>query len=233
MSRHAAALSPHEGAAAGAAQGLRARLGRQLHLVRRLADKGLEIAQGLWRTAGAVPGKVYRREPPVDLNWLHAVHAKVYRALRMACLLKARLLAELRKPDSELAAALEPAGEPPHDADAADAEARPEPADRVDYERADSLPPDRLYRYVMTRPVDELIAEICADLGLAPDWLREAEAEHARRHAADPPAFRGEPPTSATTEGAARAQGGEDGRIAQPPWIARERGAYGSSRSPR
>jgi hypothetical protein len=74
-------------------EGARGPLARRLHVVRRLAGKALEIAKSVWRGANAPAPRGGR---PADRTWLEAVYERAERALRMALLLQARLIGELK-----------------------------------------------------------------------------------------------------------------------------------------
>ena len=287
MSASAHTAAKDAAAPSSAGGGVRALLGRQLHIVGRLADKALETACRIWKAA---TDNTSARGARVSLDWLAAVHPKVSRALRLAVLLHARLMAELRGPGPNAAPAGDtaaPAADPPAPEDPRaevlrmfaeehertrrlmqaiasgtfdpDAwEEQDDLYDRDDLEdeyddldrperdspdRLDSLgrePADPLRRYVMTRPVDELIAEIARDLGLAPQWLREVEQqwEQAQRQADLPPEGgvpaegRGgglHPPALPPPSSASPTLPPEGEDPSDPPWIARELGAYGAS----
>ena len=172
------------GAAAGALGAARALLGGRIRLVERLVERGLEIATGCWRAAGLSGlGSASRR---VSLDWLAEAHPKVSRALRMAVFLRARLLSILALVDCgdarKAGRALHKAGLVVGGLDdgGGKAELRAPTACRpLRPYSLDGLNPfgrDPLRRYVMSRPVAELIAEICEGLGVAPAWLAETQA---------------------------------------------------------
>ena len=52
--------------------------------------------------------------------------------------------------------------------------------ERLAEEAAERLDQDDLYGDILTRPVSELIAQICDDLGLQPDWPQLAEEAWAK-----------------------------------------------------
>ena len=195
MSVQACTRNPAEARApegvAGAVAAVRAVLGRQAHIVARLVVRGAEIVEDIHRRATAPRDEAGGR---LDRIGLAGLWAKAARAVQMAVILRARLLAELRKPDSEIAADLErgaaEAGQASCGADASPEEALGAALagrmEQATMERADSLADDRrelnrLYRHVMTAPVERLIEEIRRDLGITPDWLREVEEDWTRQ----------------------------------------------------
>ena len=148
----------------------RARLGR-------LADLGLQIAEGLAAQARGTGPQVVEGDLALAFD-------RVARAVRMAVALEARLSAEARPP-AEDAPGADPTGP---------AQARKDRVARIvkrvaeDQEGLDGfqvdwaarqarerLEHDDIYGQVMTRPVSDLVADICRDLGLTPEWARLAE----------------------------------------------------------
>jgi hypothetical protein len=189
MSAAPTALNAVKAAAAGAVAWARAQFSKQAHIVGRLSDKAAEISS---RIADQV--KAQKDGPALGLFRLAGLQEKASRAVHMAAFLLLRLVAELRKSDSQIAEDLERARTEPQPEAAAPRQARDEkPADRLGrggperggrLDDADQRAVDRLWRHVMTRPIDELIAEMCGILGLGPEWLREVEAEWEREQAA-------------------------------------------------
>ena len=124
---------------------------------------GMDMVQALAaQAAGAGPRVV---EGDVVLAYSRAA-----RAVRLAILLQSHLIAEPETAVAERTAAdadrVEPVAE-----DVAGRERDPdETAERPARERAERLERDDIYRDVRTRPVGELVIEICRNLGLAPDW---------------------------------------------------------------
>ena len=171
----------------------RALLDRQLASLDRLADMGLAIGAAIERRATVEPAP----EPDTELR--HAVidFARVSRAVRLTYALQSRLVAEFKgKPRSRAAEAAtsseddeethgiawdEPPGEQQRrrvrriirrvaEASALDREA----AERLLREGAERLDDDELYGDIMIRPVAEIVARICKDLGLEAEWERLA-----------------------------------------------------------
>jgi len=173
----------------------RALLDRQLERLDQLIAAGMDLVQGLAAQAEGGPKVV---EGDVAL-----AYSRVSRSVRMAMLLQTRLAAE---PEAEAAA------EPkttyftwlePENSIAERTAARKErveqivedlarreqgddeAAERMAREAAERLERDDLYGEVLTRPISELVFEICRDLNLAPDWPRLARQPWARREMAD------------------------------------------------
>ena len=253
MSAAAPALNPADRGArtGGLADWARGLLQKRLHILDRLTSKGMELARKLG-------GEVRERRdgkagPAVDLSWIAAAFARVQRAIHIAILLQSRLRGELRQPagKSAEAAAVEaraPAASTPAacgqelegDLRIAARDERPE-LDRAEaFQRqmaADRAALARLCRYVMSRPVEELIQEICRDLGLGAEWLQQVEREWdeicerktPQAPAGDAPPARPKPSSSASCQGPMiPAHGKSAPRPPDPPWIARGLGAYGS-----
>lgn len=173
----------------------RALLDRQLERLDQLIAAGMDLVQGLAAQAEGGPKVV---EGDVAL-----AYSRVSRSVRMAMLLQTRLAAE---PEAEAAA------EPkttyftwlePENSIAERTAARKErveqivedlarreqgddeAAEHIRREAAERLERDDLYGEVLTRPISELVFEICRDLNLAPDWPRLARQPWARREMAD------------------------------------------------
>jgi len=156
-----------------------ARLERQLDRLDRLADLGLEIVEGLAAQAKGTGPKVVEGD-------LALAYDRVSRAVRMATALQSRLMMDFRQ-----APAQTPAGGPPPagPAPAEQARARKDGVARIihrvaegqgglegfqvswlDRQARERLEHDDIYGQVMTQPVSELVARICDDLGLTPQW---------------------------------------------------------------
>lgn len=202
MSSQTAALS--ETIARGAACGTaapgptddaweRAWLDGQLRLLGRLGEVGLEIA---------VAAEAEARRPEADLGDVARAYARVSRAVRQAVLLQAKLIKEVKAREAA-------AGQALADAAARAAEARAEQehvrkcrvgriieriaeAGHDDRERVDRLVDEADERLddggligdVLDRPVSEIVAQICQDLGLDPDWTRLADEAWAQQELA-------------------------------------------------
>ena len=165
---------------------------RQLQVLGELAEQGLEIGRVIEaRAKAAQPGD------GVDLNALAMAHARVARAVRMGILLQSRLIADMqafeehaarkaaaraaaqarRDPDYVHKARVEGIVERVAKAEFGDDE---DEIDRLAAEASERLDDDDIYGEVLNRPIGELVALICRDLGLRPDWARLAEEAWAR-----------------------------------------------------
>ncbi|MGZ6011372.1 MAG: hypothetical protein ACXWK0_06015 [Caulobacteraceae bacterium] len=148
--------------------------GRHQQMLDRLAEAGLEIALAIERRVkDAGPA-----QPLAELNEAALAYARVARGVRMAILLQ-----------NELVQGLEDAAEAARQAQAHGREAHTERAVRIvhrvarDHCRKDPftvsaltrharerLDDDDIYGLAAGRPIGELVALICRDLGLQPDW---------------------------------------------------------------
>jgi hypothetical protein len=213
----AATLTPPQPAQPGAPTSAaaqdwaRALLERQLWILGQLAEGGLEIARAIERQATSGEGKEgVRPDAPM-------AYARVARAVRLTILLQSRLIADLQTLEAKTA----------HEAAHAHCLGRTQriglvreqkarlgrivgriawadgqddrKADRMAREAVERLDQDERYGDILTRPVSELIALICRDLGLEPDWPQLAEEAWAQAEiksgaAAGPLAAVGSPP---------------------------------------
>src|SRR3569833_311014 len=198
MSAIAAALSaptPAEAPAPDPADA-RALIDAQLAMLRQVAEVGLQMTLEIGRQAR---GEVPEGQAPTGLGDLALAYSRASRALRLTVMLQSKLVhdrAEIgrrAKLDAGFAASREPA--PPLDpatqhkyrverivervareAVGDDAEA----LDKLMTEAGDRLDDEDLYGQVLDRPVGELVALICRDLDLDPDWARLAQEPWAR-----------------------------------------------------
>jgi hypothetical protein len=167
----------------------RAVLERQLHMVERLAESGLAIAEAIGRQATDPPETV-RQVVQGDIS---AAHARVAKAVRLALMLQSKLMDDLRRLDSlaeieaKTASMQADAERPRRVADrkirvrrVVERVAPAEGGDRAEVIRlsqdaAERLDQDDIYGDVLSKPVSELVDIICKALGLSPDWPRLAE----------------------------------------------------------
>jgi hypothetical protein len=165
---------------------------RQLRMLGELAEQGLEIGRAIERQArAAAPGD------GADLSALAMAHARAARAVRMSILLQSRLIADLQAAEERAARGA---------AALASAQARRDPEyvhrarvegivervakaacgddedeiDRLVTEASERLDDEDIYGEVLDRPIGELVALICRDLGLEPDWSSLAEEAWAK-----------------------------------------------------
>lgn len=147
---------------------------RKLRLLDRLAEAGVQMAEALTRQAEGGPVMIE--------GDLALAYSRVSRAVRLALMLQEKLeQAPPKSPESAKPSAPDEA----HDAKcrAGAIVARVAKADRSDEEEVDRLvhecderldDPD-LYGDILERPLSEIVARLCRDLGLHPDWSRLAE----------------------------------------------------------
>ena len=170
----------------------RSLLDGQLAMLGDLAEAGLEVARAVGRRAKEAG-------PDEDLNGLSLAYARVSRAVRMTIALQSRLIADLK-------ALADSAAQDRFDAEAFDEDElavrqethkvrvvrvveRVIEAEHEDYDqvsglvlRAEHLLDDEdLYDDILSRPIGDLVAGICRDLGLTPDWARLAEEPWAKK----------------------------------------------------
>jgi hypothetical protein len=166
---------------------------RQLQMLGELAEIGLDVARAVERQAsGSGQESGMPAAPAVFQGDLALAYSRVSRAVRLTLMLQSKLIEDLKAADKAGAEV---------DAEAAKDEARSDPAyqkkvrveaivERViraerpdDAETLDTLMTDAcerlddedVYGDLMERPVSELVARICKDLGLTPDWAELAE----------------------------------------------------------
>jgi hypothetical protein len=142
---------------------------RQIEALGELVGIGLKIARAIERRVDEAGPEA----PLADLNAAAIAYARVARAVRQSILLQDRLKAgqdaaagragDLR---SRVAGIVRRAIEDEHD----DAEQ----VERLAAEAAERLEQEHDHN-VLTRPVREIVAGICKDLGLHPDWMGLAE----------------------------------------------------------
>jgi len=182
----------------------RALLDRQLEALGRLADMGMAMAVAIER-------RVTAEEPVAEADLHHAAmdFARVSRAVRMTFALQSRLIADFK--DGSRPAKAEPAEEGPikvcwgrpdvveNDvvqkrqvrgivqrlAEAASLER--EAVERLMLQADERLEDDRVYRDLTERPLGEIVALICKDLGVAPDWDLLADTYWAQAEIKRPP----------------------------------------------
>ena len=185
------AASPEGGAQACALAGdeaweasLRAWAEPQLRLLGRLAESAVRQAEDIERRTLAAPEDT----PAEALKDFSTAHARVGRGARVAIFLQSRVIEQVHRLRREIArdAAAARAGAGVYDPEAevrrkrhvknivwrvaSDKYEDDETCGAVAREAVDRLDQDDIYGHVCSRPMSELIAEICADLGLVPDW---------------------------------------------------------------
>lgn len=152
---------------------------RQRKMLERLGEAGLEIALAIEkRVKEAGPD-----EPLAALNAAGHAYAQVARSVRLCVLLQEELAKG--RPDPESAARQAEAGRRKAHIDRAVGIVRrvardhcriePYMVSLMAKEASERLDTDDIYGQVLTRPVGELVALICRDLGLEPHWPALAE----------------------------------------------------------
>jgi hypothetical protein len=148
-------------------------LDAQLRTLGELADIGLEIARAIERRVKeAEPA-----EPLADLNAAAAAYDRVARSVRLCRLLQDRLTENRRKRDEaerfvQFRRRQDHAGRVKRIVGrmAREAGEAPEAIASLVLEASERLDTDDVYGEVATRPVGELVALVCRDLGVEPDW---------------------------------------------------------------
>jgi hypothetical protein len=190
----ASASADVDPALAEAAGEPRAVIVRQLQVLGELAELGLDIARAIARQAASqAPGEAPAETPPETTRAPQVVkgdvslaYARVARAVRLTIALQSRLLQDLQALDEvverhlnggrsnaarERKARVRRILDRVIDAEVGDAAE----GDRLAGEVRERLENDDIYGDVLARPVGEIVAMICRDLGLSPDWIRLAE----------------------------------------------------------
>jgi hypothetical protein len=177
-------------------------LRRQCALLEQLGEAGLRMAQAIERQASeAAAGSATAPTPPTEAAM---AFARVARAVRLTALLQSKLVQDLMRLQASAAKAVADAEA---EANAAQAPSDPtyrhkarveaivervaragaddeEEVDRLVAEAGERLDDEDIYGEVLDRPVGELVALVCRDLGLDPDWTRLGEEAWAREEAA-------------------------------------------------
>jgi hypothetical protein len=170
----AAALLPEALPAPGPADWARPMLDRQLEVLGRLAEAGLEIAVALEAQA---QGKRTGGEQVVQSDVAMAYN-RVARAVRQSIMLQSRLIEELQDRETgnagRKAAARASAARIVRDVIDDDRTNDAERAEQLAAEAAERLREEDFSDF-LTRPFAEAVADIVRDLGLSPDWLSLAE----------------------------------------------------------
>jgi hypothetical protein len=166
-------------------------LDRQLQVLGELAEIGLELARAVEAEA---------KGPDADVDGAVLAYSRVARAVRQSVMLQSRLIRELLAEERGEAAGAEAAHRRKAEVKARmsrilrraiEAERDdPERIERLKAEAAERLE-EELFGDLLQRPVAEIIADICGDLGLSPDWRGLADdiaaAEEAARGEDDEP----------------------------------------------
>jgi hypothetical protein len=166
---------------------------RQIDILGRVAEVGLEMVLAVEREA--------KTADAAGVEALARAYARSARAVRMTLMLQTKLIKQLQATDAQAAssarcATLQAAVQREGLAQnrkaqiervvvriAEDGGKDDEAVERLVEEASERLDHDDIYGDVLSRPVSELIAMICKDLGLDPDWSRLAQEAWAREEA--------------------------------------------------
>jgi hypothetical protein len=187
MSAPATASTADSPAPKGAEGRARALIERQLEGLGRLAEAGLTIAQAVERqvmAAEAAPGDAVQ----MSLGEAALAYGRVSRAVRLTIALQSRLVTDLqaldeaadrRRAGQQAQAGRERQAREEAQKDRVDRIVerliRAEVSDEAEVDRlaetaCERLEHDDIYGDILARPVREIVALVCRDLGLAPDW---------------------------------------------------------------
>ncbi len=188
----------------------RALLDRQLEALGRLAEMGMAIAAAIQRRATA-------EQPETDAVLHHAAldFARVARAVRMTFALQSRLIDDFKGRTGPAEAGEADEGPPKVYwlADPPQVEQRQrvqrivrrvalgaglerETVERLTREAGERLENDDIYGDVMARPIRDIVALICKDLGVELDWNKFAEEAWAQGEQPPPPQAAGGGPAA-------------------------------------
>ncbi len=158
-----------------------------LRMLGRLAQAGLNIAIALEHQA---TGTLSEGAAPVVQGDVGLAYDRVARAVRMTLLLRTKLLEDLQALEEKAQEGVLP----PDEARKARIEHIIERVARTTHDRlavdslvlrtSERLDDEDLYGDVMTQPISQIVARICQDLGLEPDWPRLAQEVWAREEIA-------------------------------------------------
>jgi hypothetical protein len=167
---------------------------RQLQMLGELAEIGLDVARALERQANG-------QGAPAVQGDVALAYSRVSRAVRLTLMLQSKLIEDLKAADkarveigaeaAKQAALSDPAYQKKVRVEAIVERViraeRPDDAETLDTlmnDACERLDDEDVYGDLMERPLSELVARICKDLGLTPDWAELAEELWAVREAA-------------------------------------------------
>jgi len=175
----------------------RALIDEQMAVLRRVAEVGLALTLQIERQAG---GEGPEGQAPAALGDLALAYSRTSRALRLTVMLQSKLardrkaiddMTEIRARTAASFDAVRRAHDPLYahkdrverivERVAREAVGEDEGAlERLMVEACERLDDEDLYGKVLQRPIGELVALICRDLGLNPDWARLSQEAWAR-----------------------------------------------------
>jgi hypothetical protein len=209
----------------------RALLERQVVMLGQLAEVGLGMALVLERQVKALDAPAPAAQPAFDPERAFIAYARVARAVRQSLMLQARLIKQIQAEDAQAASsaafdascarvergqqtvARKAQVERIVERIAAREHGDTEVVERLIEETCERLDCEDLYGHVLDRPLSELVAMICHDLGLDPDWPRLAEEAWALEEVAG--GVVGEP-LAAGSLGRRPERSGDEGRKEDP-----------------
>jgi hypothetical protein len=152
---------------------------RRLEMLGELAELGLDVARAVERQASDPSA------PQVVPGDVALAYARVSRAVRLTLMLQAKLIEDMKASEEasgEARVMLDPVNRTKARVHAiVDRVAlsqhpdEPETRDRLLEEAADHLDDEDLYGDLLEYPLSTLVARLCKDLGLEPDWAELAE----------------------------------------------------------
>jgi len=165
---------------------------RQLEMLGRLAEVGLNVALAIERRALAMIADPSAADAaPMGEGDIGLAYARVSRAVRLTIALQSKRLEDLKTLGEEAAFEAKHAkvrADVARKVDVQQVVWRVIAAEQADQEQAEDLlrelgerlVDDTCYGDVLSRPFSEVVARICDDLGLSPDWPSLAEEAWAR-----------------------------------------------------
>jgi hypothetical protein len=148
---------------------------RQLEVLGRLAEAGLNVALAIERRAAAAADEA----APAELDEIALAYDRVARAVRRTIALQSERIDYLLSPKPSPAvpdeAAKRKAAVEHIVRRQANKQHRPDFTDRIAREARDWLEDENIYGDILAHPISELLDRICRDLGLPLDWARMAQ----------------------------------------------------------
>jgi hypothetical protein len=155
----------------------RAMAERQLAALGELAELGLDLARAIGRQASAAAD----RDAAAELQGMGLAYARVARAVRLIIALQSKRMDDLLTHDAKAAEIDDEEQMAPYDLRKMRVErivervarSEHEAEDAVDalmIEAGDRLEDEDLYGDLLERPMSEIVARLCRDLNLSPDW---------------------------------------------------------------
>jgi hypothetical protein len=147
---------------------------REIAMLGELAEAGLEVALAIKDQAMAAA------QNGGNVAAFASAYARAARAVRMTILLQSKLIKQLQDWERDTLSRATDDQEGDRKARVERDHAEAEEVEWLVGDGAERLDRDDIYGLVQSRPVSELVAMICKDLGLDPDWPKLAEEAWAR-----------------------------------------------------